>query len=56
MKGRKVKEVVKVNTEHCPPNDIMNIHIAWRCEILDGLELISREVSSRKLQFKFGLS
>ena len=51
--GEEGKEVVQVNTEHCPPNDIMNIHIAWRCEILDGLELISGEVSSRKLQFNF---
>ena len=48
MKGRKVKEVVKVITAH-----LMNIHIAWRCKILDGLELIRGEVSSRKLQFNF---
>ena len=51
MKGRKVKEVVKENTAHLM--NIMNIHIAWRCEILDGLELFSGEVSSRKLQFNF---
>ena len=51
MKGRKVKEVLKENTAHLM--NIMNIHIAWRCEILDGLELFSGEVSSRKLQFNF---
>ena len=47
MKGRKVKEVVKENAAHLM--NIMNIHIAWRCEILDGLELFSGEVSFRKL-------